>query len=218
MLAFSPSVRAISFVDNLAVVTTIPELLATVLVSLVEFFRIWNLEIEAARSYCWSTLAAHRQVLQAMPFKCLDSARELGGILSFTRKAYAGLQKLRNVALEPRWLALQKSWAPTRQKLMAIPAVFWAAALHGIYGSCTGEKCIQTLRGKAISSLRLPKAGANPLLRLGLSSTPSADPGLWRAQQTLHTFRRLARKEPRFFALWKTFLSSCTCSWPLSRK
>ena len=220
MRAFSPSVRAISFVDNLALVTTIPEQLATALVCLVEFFRLWNLEIEAAKSYCWSTLTAHRKMLQAMPFKCVDSARELGGILSFTRKAYTGLQKLRHEALEPRWFALQKSWAPMRQKLMAIPAVFWAAALHGIYGSCIGEKCIETLRGKAVSSLRLRKAGANPLLRLGLSSTPSADPGLWRAQQTLHTFRRLARKEPRFFALWQAFMSSyngCLFSGPFSQ-
>ena len=63
------------------------------------------------------------------------------------------------------------------------------------------------LRTKAVTALKLQKAGSNALLRLGLSTTP-ADPGLWRAQQTLHAFRRLVRKEPRLFALWKQFMAS----------
>ena len=90
MRAFSPSVRAISFVDNLAVVTSVPHLLASALACLVEFFRLWNLQIELAKSYCWSTSKDHRKQLRLMPIKCGDSSRELGGCMSFTRKPFTG--------------------------------------------------------------------------------------------------------------------------------
>lgn len=51
--AFCPSVRALSFVDNKAPVADVPDLLAMGLACLVEFFRMWNLQVEAAKSYCW---------------------------------------------------------------------------------------------------------------------------------------------------------------------
>ena len=69
---------------------------------------------------------------------------------------------------------VHKSWALVRQKLAAIPLVFWASALHGIYGYCQGEDQLEKLRNRALSPLRTQKAGVNPLLRLMASeaSTP----------------------------------------------
>lgn len=206
MQAFAPQVRAISFVDNLAVVAHLPELLSAGLVCLIEFFRLWNLAIEAAKSYCWALQTQHKKQLCSFPFRRVDAAHELGGILSFTRRPGTGLQKQRQAAADCKWAALRRSWAPLRQKLAAIPITIWASALHGIYGYCFGEAHLETLRKQAVSALKLQTAGSNPLLRLTLSSTPQADPGLWRAQQVVLTFRRLVTKEPRFFQLWHLFM------------
>lgn len=43
-------------------------------------------------------------------------------------------------------------------------------------------------------------------MRLTLSTTPFAEPGLWRLQMTVHSFIRLVRKEPRMFSAWRLFM------------
>ena len=68
--------------------------------------------------------------------------------------------------------------------------------VYSIYGSCFGDAHLDKLRGKAVMALKLKRAGANPLLRLALSCSPTADPGYWRAQMTIRAQRRLALKEP----------------------
>ena len=206
MKAFSPAVRAMSFVDNLALVTTAPALLARGLACLVEFFRLWNLVLDHAKSYCWALAAAQRNQLNTLPFKIVTSADELGGVLSFSRKQYTGRHAKKFLSLETRWHALQTSWAPLRQKFAMLPIVFWSSAMHGIYGSCFGDAHLDKLRGKAVMALKLKRAGANPLLRLALSCSPTADPGYWRAQMTIRALRRLALKEPRLLSNWKFFM------------
>ena len=54
MKAFCPSVRAMSFVDNLALAAAVPALLAQGLACLVEFFCLWNLVLDHNKSYCWA--------------------------------------------------------------------------------------------------------------------------------------------------------------------
>ena len=135
MRAFCPQIKALGFVDNSAPVAFQVDQLAAGLVCLVEFFKLWNLATEAAKSCCCGTTTSLRGQLRAFPFRCVESAHELGGILSFTKKPSAGLQEKRHMALEKQWHALQKSWAPGHQKLASMPLVLWASALHGIYGT-----------------------------------------------------------------------------------
>eukprot|EP00435_Cladocopium_sp_Y103_P022352 s1742_g5.t1 len=206
MRAFCPQVRAMSFVDNLAIVTSAVEHLVRGLACLVEFFRLWNLAIDNAKSYCWAWRPLMRRQLHAVPFKQATSALELGGVLSFTKRQFTGQQHKKFLALETRWKTLQSSWAPLRQKLAVLPMTFWTSALHGVYGACFGESHLEKLRSHATAALRLRRARSNPLLRLSLSSTPSADPGLWRAIHTIRALRRLAAKEPRLLTNWKFFM------------
>eukprot|EP00435_Cladocopium_sp_Y103_P031943 s1553_g8.t1 len=206
MRAYAPQIRSLSFVDNLCLVSLLPELLASGLTCLLEFFKLWNLTVDAAKSYCWALTEPHRKELAALPFARVDHAHELGGVLSFTRRRFTGLQQKRISRLPPLWKRLQTSRAPLRLKLAAIPTVFWASALHGINGSCMGENHLDTLRSQAMRSLRLAHAGVNGLLCLTLSSTPVADPGFWRLRMTVKAFVRLLRKEPRLFSEWKKFM------------
>ena len=69
-----------------------------------------------------------------------------------------------------------------------------------------GEHHLDKLRSQAMRALRLSQAGVSGLLRLTLSSTPSADPSWWRLQHTVGVFVRLLRKEPRLLNDWKSFM------------
>jgi hypothetical protein len=116
MGAYSPSVRALSFVDNLSLLTTVPGLLATGLACVIEFFRLWNMAIDVSKSYCWALNQRQRQQLTILPFQKVESAMELGGALSFTRKRFTGLQQKRISKLPGKWQRLRTSRAPMRQK------------------------------------------------------------------------------------------------------
>ena len=128
--------------------------------------------------------------------------------MSFSRRSSTGLHQKRHQSLEPCWQALKRSWAPLRQKLVSVPAIFWPSALHGISGYCFSKAHLDKLRSRATLALQLRKAGSNPALHLTLSSSPQSDPGLWRAMQTTFAFRRLAAKEPRFLRQYQGDLFS----------
>ena len=206
MRAYCPAIRSMSFVDNLSLLAAVPGALAHGLACLVEFFKLWNLAIDRSKSYCWALTAEGRQQMAALPLARVDHAHELGGVLSFTKRRFTGLQQKRIASLPAKWKRLQHSRAPLALKLAVLPSVFWTSALYGINGSCMGELHIDVLRRQALRSLRLAKAGVNALLRLGLSSTPAADPGFWRLRMTVRTFLRLLGKEPRLLGLWTTFM------------
>ena len=206
--AYCPTVRALSFVDNLSLVAPAPALLLQAFACLSEFFRLWNLTLDTSKSYCWALTKPHRQQLATFPIQRVDHAHELGGVLSFTRRPFTGLQIKRIAALPPKWKRLQASFAPLRQKLVAIPMVFWTSALYGINGSTLGEGHLDRLRTQALRALRLNLAGVSGILRLTLSTTPDADPGFWRLKMTMTAFLRLLCKEPRLLHLWNVFMQS----------
>lgn len=208
MKAFSPLVRPLSFVDNLSLVATSAGQLAWGYTCLVTFFQLWNLHTDVGKSYCWSTNGRQRKQLAQFPFPCVESATELGGVLSFTRKRFTGRQLPRIASLTARWLQLKHSQAPLALKFAALPAVFWSAGLHGVAGSCMGENHVDHLRVQAMKMLRLNKAGANGKLRLSLTLTPAADPGFWRLVHTVLTFRRLLWKEPSLGTIWQCFMQN----------
>ena len=205
MRQFAPSVRSLSFVDNLTLVTSDPAELAVGYSTLCSFFDLWNLQIDLDKSYCWSLHGADRLALRRFPMKVVLSAQELGGSLSFSKKINHGLQLARCNKLAHRWLRLERSPAPLILKLQALVSVFWPAALHGANGTVVGERLISTLRTRAMKHLGLNRAGVSPLLRLSLSPFPTADPGFWLIRSTVFSFRRLLRKEPLLFQLWSTF-------------
>ena len=205
--AYSPDVRSLSFVDNLGLVAATVAQLVQSLACLITFFQMWNLQLDADKSYCWALTTNIRRQLSAIPFRQVEHAHELGGVLSFTRRPYTGLQQKRLERLPPLWKRLQSSFAPLRQKLAVIPIVFWNSALYGVNGSCLGECHVTKLRTQALKALRLAQAGVNGALRLTLSSKAEADPGFWRLKMTFTSFVRLLRKEPRLMGAWQSFMA-----------
>lgn len=205
MRQFAPSVRSLSFLDNLSLISSSPAELALGYSTLCSFFSLWNLQVDLDKSYCWSLQAVDRSALDRFPMKSVLSAHELGGCLSFSKKINHGLQLARCNKLAQRWLRLERSPAPLILKLQALVSVFWPAALHGANGTVIGERLISTLRTRAMRHLGLNRAGVNPLLRLSLSQFPTADPGFWLVRNTVFSFRRLLRKEPLLYQQWASF-------------
>lgn len=206
MDVYAPEVRTLSFVDNLMMTRGSACVLARAWTCLETFFELWNLQVDVQKSHCWATTKRLRQQLTPFPFECVDFASELGGVLSFTKRQYTGQQLRRLEALGPRWLQLRSSKAPMALKLASIPTVFWTSGLHGLAGSCLGAGHLDSLRTQALKALRLNTAGTNSMLRLTLSTTPMADPGLWRLFNTVLTFRRLMMKDPCLMNSWLHFM------------
>ena len=205
MRAFCPTVQSFSYVDNLSLTATSIGDLAQAFMSLRAFFEMWQMTTDEGKTTCWATTTTMRNGLRVLGVKMVDHSRELGGVLSFTKRRFTGLQKIQLAKLEPKWHQLRHSWASTAQKLAALPIVFWAGGLHGTFGSCFGEGQYDKLRTAAMKALRLCTAGSNSSLRLSLSSTPTADPSYWRLLTTVRTFRRLVRKEPALALAWQRF-------------
>ena len=202
---FCPSVRACSFVDNLSPTALLPSDLAVGFSCLCSFFELWNLQIDLSKSYCWALSPEDRSSMSRFPMKLVYSATELGGCLSFCKRQHHGLQHLRYHRFAARWLRLERSMAPLHSKLRALFTVFWPGILHGANGTMVGTEFIDSLRIKALKHLKLNKAGTNAHLRLVLSGSSLADPGLWLLHSATFAFRRLVRKEPVLLQYWIHF-------------
>ena len=142
------------------------------------FFRIWNLEVDSAKSYCWALTTGARKQLALWPFKTVTSATELGAVLSFTKRHCTGQQLKKFMALKTRWKALQQSWAPHPPQ-----ASHFATHLLGVSPSWCFWRMFWRNSPGQVEKLRhlspeTQAVGANSMLRLGLSSSPTADPGL----------------------------------------
>ena len=200
-----PSVTAYSYVDNLTLTALHPFLLGLGLAGLEEFFSLWGMSIDKAKSYCWTTQPKFRSLLKILGLTREDAMTELGGVLSFSTRQYTGLPIRRLAKLESLWTRLKVSRAPLAQKLLCLQTKFWASALYGAHAAGLGEQHVDKLRAQAMKALKLQKAGVNGRVRLSLSRFPTADPGFWRLRQAFLNFRRIARKEPQFLGLWKLF-------------
>ena len=196
MAVFHPAIRSWSFVDNLTWTSPSTGETAAALVGTKTFFQHWNLELDEAKTFAWSTTKSKCQELQRLGLQTVDAAPELGGLMSYNCRRRIGAQLARAETLEPRWRKLRLSLAFLPQKLSALVTSFWPKAMHGASNAPFTVAQLGTLRAKAVKALGLHKAGVNPVLRLTLSGVPLADPGFFQLTNIVMTFVRIAKKCP----------------------
>ena len=196
LMVFQPTVKSWSFVDNLTWTSPSTGDTAAALVGTKAFFQLWNLELDDAKTYAWSTDRAAQKDLRGLGLQTVQMASELGGLMSFSCRRRVGAQLQRAESLEPRWKKLKMSLASLPQKLTALVTSFWPKAMHGASNAPFTVAQIGNLRSKAVKALGLNKAGSNPLLRLTLSGQPLADPGFFQLTSIVTTFVRIAGKHP----------------------
>ena len=78
--AFAPSVRSMSFVDNLSCTAASIGQLAQAHNLTHSFADLLELELDASKTFTWSTQPGHAAELELLACPSLKSARELGGI------------------------------------------------------------------------------------------------------------------------------------------
>ena len=137
----------------------------------------------------------------------VDSARELGGVVSFVKSTRNKAMQLRCEGLTPLFSRLARSRGPLSLRVAALPLKLWSRALHAVMGCPVSDAQINRLRAQAVRALRLASSGASAALRLLLLGPMEADPGFFQVWQTLSTFRRLARKQSALVSSWRLFMA-----------
>ena len=84
LMVFHPAVKSWSFVDNLTWTAPSTGEMASALVGTKTFFAMWNLELDSAKTFAWSTTKPAKLQMQQLGFQMVDSAPELGGLMSYT--------------------------------------------------------------------------------------------------------------------------------------
>ena len=213
MAVFAPKVDTFIYVDNISLTASDAGALLQGLLSTKVFYRLWGLEVDEGKTFSWATDTELRKELRGRQIPVVYEARELGGIMNYSRKQRTHLLKDRFDDLASKWEALRRSMAPTWQKLQALAPAFWASALHGT-PNCTLPPTYQIeMRRKALRHLGMMSAGTNPMLKLTLSGHPQADPGFFQLQMVVSTFLRVLRKSAEFRTQWQLF-----CERSSSRK
>lgn len=204
---FAPLTRTLSYVDNIAMVSKFVMNLVWAFFSLCSFLDFWGLIIDVDKSYMWSTQSTARAQLAPLGLRLVEDVSELGGSLTFGASARVRLFLARGAKLEKKWVRLRISKAPLVQKLMCLPSVFWASALHGALGCVFADSHIHQLRKKAVAALGLRVGGGNPLLRLSLAQPPTADPGFYHLRHCIFDFRRICCKTPDLLTMWRHYMT-----------
>ena len=207
MRIFSPSVRALSYADNYAGLSTEGAATARGLACATACCDVLGLTLDDAKTYVWSTDSKHRQAMKAMHLTVAHHVRELGGFLSFggcTRNA-ALVSRCR--ALDFVWKALARSKSPLRYKLAILPGKCWASALHGSSGVAMSDTHLAGLRTAAVRALRINPAGSSPIIRLSCCPDMTADPGFYRLWTSLQLFRRMLGKQPNLLLERRIFVA-----------
>ena len=204
---FSPTVRSLSFVDNLSCVAESVGQLAQSVNLTCCFADLLDLELDESKTYVWSSKAEHIRTLRSLGIPILKSARELGGVLSFSSVVRNSALTKRCDELEPLWAALKRSRSPLCFKLGALPVKFWSKALHGASGCPLAEHHIAKLRAKATSALRIHPSEVSSMLRLSLHEPCDVDPGFYQLWTVLRDARRLCVKSAGVLDAWRQFMS-----------
>ena len=166
---FTPSIRSLSFVDNLLGTGESAYSVAQGLNATRCFCDALGLTLDGAKTYTWSTDSIQRRILRELRLKVTDASRELGGLMSFGPSTRNRALVDRCRALGPVFRRLSRSRAPLHLKLRTLPTKFWSMALHGAAGCLVSEATLQGLRTQTVRALKLQCSGSSPMLRLSLS-------------------------------------------------
>jgi hypothetical protein len=100
----------------------------------------------------------------------------LGGQVIYSRQLRNKVLPDRIVGTLPYFGQLRKAALPVAVKILNIKQVLWPRAMHGIEAASLGKGHLQKLRSGVMRALKWDRAGASPLIRLGLLQL-DLDPG-----------------------------------------
>eukprot|EP00435_Cladocopium_sp_Y103_P006601 s6546_g2.t1 len=131
MTEFARRSPTVSFVDNLELLANSTWDLHQGILTLQTWSDLWKLELDAAKSYVWSTAVGLHPALSRLGWKIEITARDLGAQLHYGRQNRVALQLERFEALEPLWLRLRHSHLNHWQKQRLLRQCMWPKAFFG---------------------------------------------------------------------------------------
>ena len=217
---YSPSVRSLSFVDNLAFTAPNVGILMQGYTLTECFCDMLDLELDRRKTFVWSTSSESRAALKGLGLTVETQARELGGVMSYGQATRNALLVKRCKGLQPLWAKLRRSKAPALLKIAVLPTKFWAKALHTIPGCPLRSAHLQQLRSAATAAINIRQGGSNAMIRLSEAANMEADPGFFELWHGIQTLRRMLQKQPHLLLVWREFMlgfDGCLLHGPLSK-
>ena len=190
MRACNTMFQPVSYVDNWAVILRNVDHMTQAVNAVDRFADMLHIQLDAKKSFTWSTHADGRRRLRQAGFRVLLSTRELGAHVVYSRQLANKTALDRFRCLVDFWAKLGASGCAFRQKIMLITRVAWPRAMHAISSVVVGKHHFSDLRTAMMQALNLQKPGANPILQAGLESL-SMDPQVYAILDTIRDARAL---------------------------
>ena len=184
MLACNTMFQPVSYVDNWAVILRNVDHMTQ------KFAAMLHIQLDAEKSFTWSTHAEGRRKLREAGFRVLLDTRELGAHVVYSRQLANRTALDRFRCLMDFWAKLGASSCAFRQKIMLITRVAWPRAMHAISSVVVGKHHFSDLRTAMMQALNLQKPGANPILQAGLEGL-ATDPQVYAVPDTIRDARAL---------------------------
>ena len=163
--------RAHTFVDNWEIWTHDPSWAMRQLDVLLQFTAMTDLTLDVKKTYAWSTHAPTRKALRKAGLTVLQSARDLGAHVCYTKKYSNSTLLGRIAALDDFWPRLRLSPCPWPVKIRCVRTVAWPRGLHAVSASPVGKHVWVRLRQKLAGALNFHKPGVNSAILVGLTET-----------------------------------------------
>ena len=148
-----------------------------------------DLEIDADKTFVWSTDTAERQWFRQNHQKVQMWARDLGGHVQYSLQTTNSVVVSKINKFKPRWKDMSRSKATYAQKIKTLKALAWPNTMHGVSSVHLSDEHHDTLRTGAMMGLNQQSKGASPKIHLSLIEKPGADPGFYALWSTLMDFR-----------------------------
>ena len=187
-----PQLTFHSYVDNWEVIDAGESKLQEGLHTLSMLASLFDLELDADKSYAWSLSAADRKSMRNSGHKVNLAAKDLGGHMQYCRKRTNFTVTRACQALDSFWDRLGRSRAPQQAKLHAVRAAAWPRALHTISITSLSSLWFEKLRTAVTKSTNLLRSGSNPMIQLSLLESVRTDPEFFALWSSVLAFRRYA--------------------------
>ena len=191
----SPSITMLSYVDNWEMNAEEVEEVIEGMQHLEKFCTMWDLQLDQTKTIYWSINASARQTLRQSEFKVINSCRDLGGHLQFTKQKTNKTLAEKCNSIRKLWPRLHQCRSPLRHKFKVLRCKAWPRVLHSCPAVHVNNHIFTNLRRGAMQGLGLHKPGANPMIQLSWLLFPTHDPECYAIFSSVRHARRFANSE-----------------------
>ena len=200
-----PRCLALSFVDNLELVSCSLADLRSGFSTMESFCTSLDLQIDRRQLYAWATSPEGRNSLRTDGFQVSFGDRDLGGQVQYTGQHRNAVLTDRIASVHPYFQRLRWAKLPPGVKMSNIARVLWPRALHGSAAVELADSHLQKLRSGAMKAMGWNRAGSSPLIRVGLLHTSDLDPGWYHFWLVVQTFRQQCNSNRLLKDWWQQF-------------